>query len=734
MALQTSSELDEIIKNASLHAHQLNHEYITLEHVTLSLLSSPTVQQYITANGGEVNKIKNELQLYVETGFDSIVSQHRSQPTYTQTVNRVLNRAYEHALYKGGAEILPIDILIASLPEQDQYSVYYMAKYGLDINTILVEAKAGPKQDPGLTPAEEALKTYTLNLNTHALHGFIDPVIGRDLELEQIALGLGRRKKCNIMLVGDPGVGKSTIAEGLARNIVTGKAPKFLKDYEVFNLDISKMLAGAKYRGDFEERFNLVLAGLERKKAILFIDEAHMMNGAGAGSQGSAPDLANMMKPALGKGNLKVIAATTWDEYRSHFEKDAALTRRFQRVVVDEPSVSVAIDILKAGKKYYENHHGSRITDGAIEAAVNLSVKYLTDKKLPDKAFDLIDLACSRHNLRNTKPRKKVVDVLEIQVECSNLARIPLESITQTKSNSLGCLETVLKNQVYGQDAAIEALVNKIYISQAGLKDPTKPIGNFVMVGPTGTGKTLLAQKVATGLELPLVRFDMSEYQEEHSVSKLIGSPPGYTGYEDNAGQLITKIQENPNCVLLLDEIEKSHPKVSLILLQLMDNGVVTGSNGKVADCRNVILLMTSNLGVQDSDKAGIGFITQPNLPNGDADLAKFFPPEFRNRLDGILVFNKLEKDVMGQIVRKFIKELESLVSSKNIKINISDDALQHLVEKGFDPKMGARPLNRIIDKEIKQPLSREMLFGSLVDGGTATIVVIDSNIQLSYS
>jgi len=496
-------------------------------------------------------------------------------------------------------------------------------------------------------------------------------------------------------------------------------------------LDIGAMLAGSKYRGDFEERFKLVLAGLKKQgKTIMFVDEAHMMNGAGAGGGNSSNDLANMLKPALTKGDLKVVASTTWDEYRKYFEKDRALMRRFQRVTVDEPSALVTNDILNGIKKYYEDYHSTTITQDAIDEAIKLSVKYQADKKLPDKAIDLIDQACSRFNLK-APVKKKVVTAESIQFELAKVINIPEEQVAERETENLAHLEHNIKSQVYGQDKAVEDVVDKILVSQAGLKSADKPIGSFVFMGPTGTGKTETAKALAHHLGSKLVRFDMSEYQERHSVSKLLGSPPGYVGHEEKGGLLIEKLQENPNCVLLLDEIEKAHPDVSQVLLQIMDNGKITGSNGKEADARNCILILTTNLGAADAEKNSIGFGDDFEKEYEDSALKKYFAPEFRNRLDGIVTFAKLSKEVMMKIVGKFLVELKDMVKDKNVVISVTDETLDYLVEKGFDPKMGARPLQRVIDKEIKRPLARELLFGDLKDGGKLIIDLVDKEISL---
>ena len=573
------------------------------------------------------------------------------------------------------------------------------------------------------------MKAFTTNLNDAVKKEKIDPVIGRIEELENIALALGRRSKNNVILVGDPGVGKTAIAEGLAYNIVKGAVPDFLKNYTVYNLDISAMLAGSKYRGDFEERFKMVLAGLQKKgKTVLFIDEAHMISGAGAGGSQNSNDLANMMKPALSKGNIKVVASTTWEEYRKHFEKDRALMRRFQLISVDEPTTEMTLQILKGIKKYYEGFHNVKIKDDALQAAIKLSVKYQADKKLPDKAIDLIDCACSRFNIKLVGNR--VIGEEEIQFELSKMIQMPAEAIMETESKNLGDLIGNLQNEVYGQESALEEVVDKILIARAGLKSENKPVGSFVFMGPTGCGKTETAKSLAKHLSVKLLRFDMSEYQEKHSISKLIGSPPGYVGFEENAGLLITQIQENPNAVLLFDEVEKSHPDVSTILLQMMDNGFITGSNGKRADCRNIVLILTTNAGAQSNEKNNIGFGNQDKEYN-DTDLKKFFAPEFRNRLDGVITFAKLSKETMIKIVGKFMLELKGQIKDKGIKIKLKDDAIDLLVKKGFDSKMGARPLQRIIDQEIKRPLAKMMLFGELKAGGILTIGVERDSITL---
>jgi ATP-dependent Clp protease ATP-binding subunit ClpA len=561
----------------------------------------------------------------------------------------------------------------------------------------------------------------------------IDPVIGRDEEIEKIQLVLARRNKCNVLMVGEPGVGKTAIAEGIARKIFEKKVPKFIQDHQVYTLDISALLAGSKYRGDFEERIKAVLAALEKKgKIILFIDEAHMMQGAGAANQ-SSNDLANILKPILTKGVIKLIASTTWEEYRKHFEKDRALMRRFQRITIDEPSQEVTIKILKGIRKYYEKHHNVKITDAAIDQAVKLSIKYMPDKKLPDKAIDILDCASARYKLKDdpeTDGVEQIVDLEQVTYELSKMINMPLESVAQKESKNLADLEGGLKSVVYGQDSAVSNLLDKIFVAQAGMKLPNKPIGCFLFTGPTGTGKTETAKQLSQKMNMPLLRFDMSEYQEKHSVAKFIGAPPGYVGYEENAGQLITKLQETPNCILLLDEIEKAHQDVTNVLLQFMDNGFITGSNGKVADGRNCILIMTSNLGARDGESNTIGFGDLGKEGEDDKAVKKFFAPEFRNRLDSIVKFTSLSHTTVCQIVEKFISELNAQIKEKSIEIVATTEAVDWMATKGYDKKMGARPLARLIDNKIKSPLSRRILFGDLKDGGVITISIVNDDLD----
>ena len=739
--VEPTKNLQLVFDRASNDAKKMQHQYVTLEHLLYAMLCQESFETVVTEYGADPVLMKKNLENYLKTKLEEIkTTDVKYKPKKTTTVERVLSRAFAQVLFQGRNQIDISDVFISILSEKRSYAYFITQQAGVDRDQFVVHVSADTEEYEGVSQSEasenqgvanKALKAFTTNLNADVKANKIDPVIGRSEEIEQLALALGRRTKSNVLMVGDPGVGKTAIAEGLAWRIVNKEVPKFLENYTVYSLDIGSMLAGSKYRGDFEERFKLVLQALTTKgNTIMFIDEAHMISGAGAGSGNSANDLANMLKPALSKGNIKVVASTTWEEYRKYFEKDRALMRRFQRVGIDEPTPSTAVDILKGVRKYYEEYHKVKITDAAIEEAVKLSVKYQADKKLPDKALDLIDVACSRFKVLEQEDNK-VVDVRNIQFELAKLIKLPEEQVAEKETENLVHLESNLKGSVYGQDSAIETIVDKILVAQAGLKSENKPIGAFVFMGPTGTGKTETAKQLAKHLGVNLVRFDMSEYQEKHSVSKFIGAPPGYVGFEDNAGQLIVKLQENPNCVLLLDEIEKAHPEVSAVLLQLMDNGKVTGSNGKEADARNCILILTTNLGAKEAEKNSIGFSNSLDRDYEDGELKKYFAPEFRNRLDAIITFSKLGKPVMLKIVGKFLAELRDQVTGKNIKISVTDEALDYLVDKGFDPKMGARPLQRVIDKDIKRPLSRLMLFGELKNGGKVLIDLKNNEIVL---
>ncbi|MFW6046493.1 MAG: AAA family ATPase [Candidatus Woesearchaeota archaeon] len=749
--VEPTDELRVVFDKAVSDAQMLKHEYVTTEHFAFAMLCTNTLHTLLKKLNVDAEPIKTKLNNYiVEECQDLVLDKDKVRPKKTHTIERLLNRAYVQVSFMGKPFVELPDILISILNESQTFACYAFNEAGInkenfvdfwlgqfnfhddddDIEDLdddiddIDDEDSNTQTKPKFKKRQHkksALKSYTVNLNEKAIEGKINPSIGREMEIEQIMLSLGRKNKCNALLVGFEGTGKTSIVEGLACQIVNGEVPNFLESSTIYSLDIGSMLAGSRYRGDFEERFKKLLEELnEQNNSILFIDEAHMVSGAGSGGRDSANDLANMLKPALSKGELKVIASTTWDEYRKYFEKDRALMRRLQRIVVDEPDRDTSIKILMETKKYYEKFHKADILDQAAESAVDLSIKYMKDKKLPDKAFDLIDLSCSRFKLKNTI--KKRLTSPRIEYEVSKITGLPLSKITEKNSVSLSNLEKNLKNNIFGQNDAIETIVNKIFVSQAGLKDDNKPIGSFIFRGNTGTGKSFTATQLSEHLGVPLVRFDMSEYQEKHSVSKLIGSPPGYVGYEENTGLMITRIQENPGCVILLDEIEKAHPDVSQILLQMMDEGKVTASNGKEADVTNSIIILTTNLDAQETEKNTIGFNVPLEKEYDNVQFNQFFSPEFRNRLDAIITFNKLNKVTMKKIVKKMLNELQEKINKKNINMNVTDDAIEYLLEVGFDSKMGARPLLRTIDKHIKQPLSRKMLIGNLDKGGNLII------------
>tara|TARA_Y200000002_G_scaffold66143_1_gene51042 strand:- start:871 stop:3117 length:2247 start_codon:yes stop_codon:yes gene_type:complete len=737
--VEPSGDLQKVFDRAVNSAKQWRHEYVTLEHLLYAMLDDTKFSNILKGYGTEPDDIKNHLKTYLDNKLEGIKMTHvKFKPKKTISVERVLNRAFTQVLFSGRSNIDLTDVFLSLLSESKSWAYYYIMESGINKEKfqdyIHSEIEELYEDEIDASETKRALGKYTTNLNSEVKKKKIDPVIGRIDELNQIALTLGRRMKNNVILVGDPGVGKTAIAEGLAFNIVNETCPAFLKGYEVYNLDIGAMLAGSKYRGDFEERFKMVLNGLKKKgKTVCFIDEAHNISGAGAGGGQNSNDLANLLKPVLTKGDLKVVASTTWEEYRKYFEKDRALMRRFARISVDEPDKHTTLEILAGLKKYYEEFHNATITDEGIEAAVKLSIKYQPDKKLPDKAIDLIDLACSRYNLKEQNA-DRIVDEEQVQFELSKQVKMPVENIAEKESSNLANLSKNLKANVYGQDHAVEQVVDKILVAQAGLKRDNKPIGSFVFMGPTGCGKTELAKQLAEQLGVKLVRFDMSEYQEKHAVSKLIGSPPGYVGFEENTGLLITKLQENNNCVLLLDEVEKAHPDVSQILLQIMDEGTVQGNNGKAANCKNIVLILTTNLGADQLDKNVMGFNASKTSDYDDKEMKKFFAPEFRNRLDATVVFKKLAKEVLMKIVGKFMVDLKVMLKDKNVAIELTNEAIDYLVEHGYDDKMGARPMQRLIDDKIKKDLSKELLFGKLKQGGKVKVSADKKGIVLDYS
>ena len=744
--IEPSQNLQEIFENSVNVAAQLGHEYVTIEHLVYGIVCDEESFSMLESFGADANFIKSNLDHYLRNSLNDIKNLlPNAKPRKTASVERVLNRCFTQVLFSGRQRMEVADVIISVLSEKNSFGFYFLAKGGLTKEKFVKYFQENISIDDEETAVsvstgniDKVLNQFCTNLSTKAKQRQIDPVIGRDDEIEKVQLVLARRNKANVLLVGDPGVGKTAIAEGIARKIHEKKVPKFIQDHTVYSLDIAALLAGSKYRGDFEERLKAVLKSLEAKgKVILFIDEAHMMNGAGAGGSGNANDLSNMLKPILTKGIIKLIASTTWEDYRKHFEKDRALMRRFQRVTVDEPTPELAVKILKGIRKYYEKHHNVKITDAAIDQSVKLSMKYMSDKKLPDKAIDILDCACARYKLKDDDSMTDVpqlVDIEQVTYELSKMINMPLELVAQKESKSLEDLESNMKASVYGQDNAVENLLDKIFVAQAGMKAPNKPIGSFLFLGPTGCGKTETAKQLSSKMGMPLIRFDMSEYQEKHSVARLIGAPPGYVGFDDNAGQLITKLQEHPNSILLLDEIEKAHPDVSNILLQFMDNGFVTGSNGKQADGRNTILIMTSNLGAADNEKNTIGFGGLEKDGEDEKAVKSFFTPEFRNRLDAIIKFTSLQKNTVNQIVKKFISELNLQLKDKYIEISVDSKAVNWLADRGYNKKMGARPLARLIDTEIKSPLSRRVLFGDLQSGGKVSVTVVDDKINFVVS
>ena len=717
--IQPNPEIELIITAASDDAKSYNHEYVTVEHLLFAIVTYKPFQELLNKFGTSVNLLIADINEF-NSRKHTVQLKSGDQPRKTHGLERVFNRALTQVLFSGRGQMQVIDLFISITGESNSHANYFINKYNID-RTQLVQfynenynektmRKSATKQR-----ATEILNEFCDDLNELARQGKIDPVIGREQELEDITHVLAKRNKSNILMVGDPGVGKTAIAEGLAKKIVDGEVPDYLRNYIVYNLDIGSLLAGSKYRGEFEEKLKDVIKALNIKgNCILFIDEAHQMRGAGSGS-GSNVDFANMIKPALTKGRIKVIASTTWEEYTQSFEKDRALMRRFQRLTIDEPTPAVAKDILRGLKTHFEEFHGGNISDDAIDAAVDLSVRYQTDKKLPDKAIDLIDSACAKAKIYSsswTINKRHIIEGL------SKAIKVPADQLAGDVGGNdtvVVQLEPKIKSRLFGQDTAVDTVLERIYISRAGLKSINKPVGSFLFMGPTGTGKTELAKLLGEYLGMKLLRYDMSEYQEKHSIAKLIGAPPGYVGYDDGnlgGGLLISDIEKNPNCIVLFDEVEKAHPDVSNILLTMMDEGVITSSNGKKADCRNAIIIMTSNLGAADNERNNIGFgVELERSGEDDKAVKEFFKPEFRNRLDAICKFNKLDSMSMRHIVSKFVNELNELMSEKHLRVQLTEAVIDHLIEQGFDAKMGARPLGRKINELIKVPLSKKILF-----------------------
>ena len=738
-----NAEIDEIIRRASKYAEKYRQKYVTIDHLTMALLTYKSFYTTVKSTGVDIDKLIIELKDHVLSLSDIAMSEIDELPRKTHGLERVFNRALTHVMFSGRPQMLPVDLYASIMAESNSHSVYYMEKFHMDQKAIMAKEFAtheGSNVSVKLSQKQikEILDEYCDNLNDLAIAGKIDPVIGRQEELNEIIDVLAKRNKRNILMVGDPGVGKTAVAEGLALKITQGLVPSYLLEYEIFNLDIGRLVAGSKYRGDFEEKLKNVLAALKAKeKCILFIDEAHQMKGAGSVGDKSGPDFANMIKPALNKGDIKVIASTTWEEYVQSFEKDRALMRRFYRLTINEPSPKDAKAILKGLKPYFEEFHKGKISNAAIDAAVDLSVRYQHDLRLPDKAIDLIDTACAKEKVKDKKftiNRKHIIAVV------SKATSIPLDQIgdsgTEGQTNA-SCidLEDNIKKFVFGQDDAIRTVVEKVFVAKAGLKSHTKPMGSFLFTGPTGVGKTELAKQLADKLGLTLLRYDMSEYMEKHTVSKLIGAPPGYVGFDDTSaggGLLINDIQQHPYCLLLLDEIEKAHPDVLNVLLALMDNGQLTGSNGKKADFRNGILVMSANLGSTAGDSNAIGFRSQEKTGEEEKATKEFFSPEFRNRLDAICKFKKLDKLHIKRIVTKFINEMNELLKERGYKIHLSESVIDEIIKQGYDSKMGARPIERKINDLIKVPVSKMILFDNIKAGSTINVNLVDGEFEFN--
>ncbi|MFK7839856.1 MAG: ATP-dependent Clp protease ATP-binding subunit ClpA [Bdellovibrionales bacterium] len=739
-----SKNLELTLHKALSIAQENAHEYATLEHLLLALIADQDAMAVLRSCGIDMEELKDQLIAYIKTELNYLISTEMDEAKPTTAFQRVLQRAAIHVQSSGREEVTGANVLVALFSERESHAVYFLQEQDMTrfdaVNYISHGiAKVPSQSDASKTPrgvdendpeeikaGAEALDAYCVNLNEKAADGKIDPLIGRDKELERAIQVLCRRSKNNPLFVGDPGVGKTAIAEGLALRIINKETPEVLEDATIFSLDMGSLLAGTRYRGDFEERIKAVLKELENiDGAVLFIDEIHTVIGAGATS-GGAMDASNLLKPALSNGSLKCMGSTTYKEYRNHFEKDRALVRRFQKIDVYEPSIDDAIAILKGLRPHYQEYHGVEYTDKAIEAAVKLSDKYMGERKLPDKAIDIIDEVGAAQMLVPAEQRKTTIDEADIEGVVAAIARIPAASMTKDDKAALKNLERDLKTMVYDQDIAIDTLCDSIKLARAGLRDPEKPIGSYLFSGPTGVGKTEVAKQLSKTMGIELIRFDMSEYMERHSVSRLIGTPPGYVGFEQG-GLMTDKIDQHPHCVLLLDEIEKAHPDLFNILLQVMDYGKLTDNNGKTIDFRNVILIMTTNAGAADIAKTPIGFGReigdgQDSYADNEA-ITKTFAPEFRNRLDAIVPFQNLTIKTVEKVVEKFVAQLEGQLADKNVQIDLSNKARKYLAKEGYDPAMGARPLSRVIQEQIKRPLAEEILFGKLEKGG---LVIVD--------
>ncbi|MBB3856233.1 ATP-dependent Clp protease ATP-binding subunit ClpA [Xanthomonas arboricola] len=741
-----SKDLEQTIGQCYKRAREARHEFMTVEHLLLSLLDNPSAQAVLKACGADQVRLHNDLEQAIEASVSRLAEDDGRDTQPTLGFQRVLQRAVYHVQSSGKKEVTGANVLVAIFGEKDSHAVYFLNQQDitrLDIVNYLSHgiAKLGedseqpsasdgePKSEGGEGEAKgDALAEFATNLNEQARNGKIDPLVGRGDEIERTIQVLCRRRKNNPLYVGEAGVGKTAIAEGLAKRIVDNDVPEVLADAVIFSLDLGALVAGTKYRGDFEKRLKGVLAALKKvPNAVLFIDEIHTIIGAGSASGGTM-DASNLIKPALSSGELRCIGSTTFQEYRGIFEKDRALARRFQKIDIVEPTVGETFEILQGLKPKYEAHHGVTYADDALQAAVDLSVKHIGDRLLPDKAIDVIDEAGARQRLLPEGKRKELIDIEEIETIVAKMARIPAKQVSATDKDVLQHLERNLKMVIFGQNPAIETLAGSIKLARSGLANPEKPIGNFLFAGPTGVGKTEVTKQLALQLGIELVRFDMSEYMEAHSISRLIGAPPGYVGF-DQGGLLTEKVVKTPHCVLLLDEVEKAHPDIFNILLQVMDRGILTDTNGREANFKNVILVMTTNAGATQASRRSIGFTKQDHSTDAMESIRRGFTPEFRNRLDAIVQFQPLGFDHILRVVDKFIIELEMLLQEKHVSLSATPTARDWLAQHGFDPLMGARPMSRVIQEKIKRPLADELLFGKLVEGGRVNIDVKDGEL-----
>ena len=743
-----SRNLEETLHKAVAFANQRKHEYCTLEHLLLSLSEDQDASNVMRACDVDITGLRKSLTEYLDVELKSLIVEDSDDAKPTAGFQRVIQRAVIHVQSSGRDEVTGANVLVAIFSERESHAAYFLQEQDMTrydaVNYIAhgIAKKPGASEPrpvkgsadtedgerPAAKPSGDALEAYCVNLNEKSRQGKVDPLIGRMAEVDRCIQILCRRTKNNPLLVGDPGVGKTAIAEGLARKIVNHEVPEVLAGATIFSLDMGSLLAGTRYRGDFEERIKQVMKELEaHPNAILFIDEIHTVIGAGATS-GGAMDASNLLKPALASGTLRCMGSTTYKEFRQHFEKDRALVRRFQKIDVNEPNIEDSIKILKGLKSYYEDFHKLKYTNDAIKAAVELSARYITDRKLPDKAIDIIDEAGASQMLVPEAKRKKTLGVKEIEAIVAKIARIPPKSVSKTDAESLKSLEADLERAVFGQGPAIKQLSSAMKMARAGLRDPQKPIGCYLFSGPTGVGKTEAAKQLAMTLGIELLRFDMSEYMERHTVSRLIGAPPGYVGH-DQGGLLTDAVDQHPHAVVLLDEIEKAHQDVYNILLQVMDHGVLTDANGKKVDFRNVVLIMTTNAGAADSQRNVIGFGRGKAEGEDEAAIKRIFSPEFRNRLDSVVAFKPLTADIIRQVVHKFVMQLEVQLADRGVTIELADDAADWLAKNGFDELYGARPLARVIQEHIKMPLADELLFGKLVKGGHVKVKLIDGKI-----